>query len=66
MRFTLPKSLEAKSYEKQRELNKAFHRYTTNYSVSFNGPNNAEHQIGTSAIDKGNSVNNKAQPIQTC
>lgn len=52
MSLVFPESSQPRNYQKQCELNKSFHRYSTNYSVSYKGPNIAQHQIGYNAIDK--------------
>lgn len=40
-------------YEKQVELNREFHRYCVNYSIVYKGPNIAQYQIGSTAINEG-------------
>ena len=43
----------AEHYTDQQNLNDTFHLFCENYSLAYRGPNIAEFQIGTPAIDKG-------------
>ena len=53
MTLQIPERQYIKQYEAQQQLNDEFHQFSSNYHISYMGPNTAKHQIDSPVDELG-------------